>query len=179
MKKFLLIPLAAGMLNASCSTQIVNAEKPLADASLQTGKTYTFVLRNGEKKKFRIVSQDGASINGKDIDDKVYHINKSDIAQVRKPNPLGTAGIIAGGVAAAVLIPAYISNKPISQQSTANHLFNRVQLHQCFDRCQGVDIDFRQFFADVLQHRIVQLKERQLQIFFGNALDLFATILAP
>ncbi|GEM_PF-7027249 len=71
MKKFLLIPLAAGMLNASCSTQIVNAEKPLADASLQTGKTYTFVLRNGEKKKFRIVSQDGASINGKDIDDKV------------------------------------------------------------------------------------------------------------
>jgi len=40
-------------------------------------------------------------------------LDKSQISTISKPNVGGTLGIIAGGVAAAIIIPAYISNKPV------------------------------------------------------------------
>ncbi|MBH1958627.1 MAG: hypothetical protein I8H68_00805 [Flavobacteriia bacterium] len=42
-------------------------------------------------------------------------IQKAEIDEVKKNNTLGTVLITAGVVAAAVVIPAYVGNKPVGQ----------------------------------------------------------------
>ena len=114
MKKLYSIGLTV-LLLSSCKTNIVNHEKPYSDSKLKLEKHYTFYLKKNVKHKLYITKIDSLNIYGEDVLSNPKTIQKSDIIIIKKANSLGTAGIVVGVAAAAILIPAYSSNSPVGQ----------------------------------------------------------------
>ncbi|QOW11273.1 hypothetical protein Q73A0000_13355 [Kaistella flava (ex Peng et al. 2021)] len=112
---FTSLTLSSMILLSSCTTTLVSNKKKEIDSALQTGKTYTFVKNNGTQEKFRILKIEEDKITGKNDDEKNFVIEKADISKIKKSNTIGTVLIVVGALAAAVLIPAYVSNKPVGQ----------------------------------------------------------------
>jgi len=116
MRKISASVLTFTLLLNSCTTTLVSAKKqvPLEDA-VQIDKTYTFFQNNSSKQKIQVTNIDAEQISGKDENGKMIKIQKAEIDEVKKNNTLGTVLITAGVVAAAVVIPAYVGNKPVGQ----------------------------------------------------------------
>lgn len=113
MKQFLTSILLSGILLTSCTTSIVNQRKPYADDKLKLGKNYTFTIQDDKKYNLEVSKIDSLNVYGKNKEGELMVLDKSQISTISKPNVGGTLGIIAGGIAAAIIIPAYISNKPV------------------------------------------------------------------
>ncbi|MBV8325496.1 hypothetical protein [Chryseobacterium sp.] len=113
-----LITIMAGvslMLLSSCTTSLVNQRKPYNDNKLKLGKSYIFTTQDGKKYNIDVSKIDSLTLYGRDNTDNLVQIKKSEINTIKKHNVAGTLGIIAGGIAAVVIIPSYISNKPIGK----------------------------------------------------------------
>ena len=114
MKKFYSTVLFV-VLVSSCTTNVVNEKKLYSDTKLKLENKYTFFLQNNTRQKLVISKIDSLYIYGKDEQLNPKTIEKTNIVKVTKANSIGTTGIIIGVAAAAIIIPAYSSNKPVGQ----------------------------------------------------------------
>lgn len=100
----------------SCTTTIVSSTKANdINSVLSIGKTYSFIKKDGTKIRFKVEDINENTIIGRNIEYQRFEIEKNQIAEIKKGNTLGTVLIAAGVVASAIIIPAYVSNKPIGQ----------------------------------------------------------------
>ncbi len=115
MRFFYLLFTSLFLLN-SCKTTVVSAEQIRnIDSAIEIGKTYTFVKHDGTKYRFEVSQKTPTHLLGKNSENDQFNLEKAQIATVTKMNTLGTTLILAGIVAAAVTLPAYIKNKPVGQ----------------------------------------------------------------
>lgn len=104
------------MLLGSCTTTVLSSKKQnTVDAVVVKGKTYTFLKNDGSKVRFRVGTIDENTITGKTADEKIFVIEKNEISEIRKNNSLGTGLIVAAGLAAIIVIPAFVQNKAVGQ----------------------------------------------------------------
>ncbi|WP_412850326.1 hypothetical protein ACL0VS_11015 [Chryseobacterium sp. PMSZPI] len=115
MKRFVISTISSIILLSSCTTNVVNQRKAYNDSKLKLGKNYIFTTQDGKKYSLKISKIDSLTVYGKDSEENLITIEKSKIFTIKKHNVAGTVGIVVGGIAAAVVIPAYISNKPVGQ----------------------------------------------------------------
>ena len=104
------------LLLNSCTTTLVSAKKQnTVDSVVKPNNTYAFITKDGAKEKILVANIDQEKIMGTNAMGKTISIDKTQISEVKKSNTLGTVIIAAGIVAAAVVLPAYIQNKPVGQ----------------------------------------------------------------
>ena len=104
------------LLLNSCTSTLVSANRQnTVDSVVKPNITYTFVTKDGAKEKILVANIDQEKIVGTNAVGKTISVDKTQISEVKKSNTLGTVIIAAGIVAAAVVLPAYIQNKPVGQ----------------------------------------------------------------
>lgn len=115
MKKYLLSVVLSLLVLTSCTTRVVSSNKPYSDEKLFVGKHYTFLRTDGTKESLDITKIDSENIYGKNVDGREVLVEKSKISEIKKVSAGKTIGLAAGILAIAVLLPAYIQNKPVGQ----------------------------------------------------------------
>lgn len=113
-KLFLSFSLSFIILN-SCTTTLVSAGKSYSDATISVGNMYTFITSDGKKQALNITKIDEQNIFGKNSEGKELMVEKSKITKIKKTKVGATVALVVGVVALAVIIPAYVNNKPIGQ----------------------------------------------------------------
>ena len=113
-KLFLSLGLSILLLN-SCTTRVVSAKKPYSDSAISVGQTYTIVSNDGKKDALNITKIDEQNIFGKNSEGKELMVEKSKITEIKQTKVGATVALVVGIVALAIIIPAYVSNKPIGQ----------------------------------------------------------------
>lgn len=103
------------LLNSCTSTLLSSKKQNTIDAVVQKNNTYTFIKTDGTKETFRVTSISDDKVTGQNTAEKTIEIDKNQISEIKKSNTAGTVLIAVGVIGAAIVIPAYVKNKPVGQ----------------------------------------------------------------
>ena len=104
MKKIIAL-LSIFLIMASCQTKVVTNRMPLKDNTLQLYKTYNIQSEGSKTVKVEILKIDNENIYGKLKNGENITLDRKEIIQIRKPDPLSSLLIGAAAVAAVVFVP--------------------------------------------------------------------------
>lgn len=114
MKKTIALFLS-GILFTSCVSTKVSFKNNFDYSVLKTDKNYIIENQDGNKiRGFKYLSQNDMSVTGSQ-EGKEISIQKSQIKRILKPSTGKTLGLVVGVIGAAVVIPAYVGNRPVGQ----------------------------------------------------------------
>lgn len=112
--KFLSTALIITLLNSCISTK-VSSNNNYDYSILKQNSKYIVETKDGNKiREFEFFSDNENFITGKQ-DGKEIQIEKNNINKVSKFSAGKTIPLIVGGIAAAILLPAYIKNEPVGK----------------------------------------------------------------
>lgn len=115
MKTLLLFLILIAMCSISCVSTKVSSKNNFDYSVLRSNSKYIIETKDGNKiRQFEFSNQTENAIIGKQENSEVQ-IEKSNINKILKPSTGKTIPLIVGIVGAAVVIPAYIGNKPVGQ----------------------------------------------------------------
>ncbi|MEJ8597571.1 hypothetical protein JSO62_02515 [Riemerella anatipestifer] len=113
MKNVIKLSLLSFIVLTSCMSTKVSSENNFDYSVLKPGSWYTIENKNGTKiRAFELTKVTESSIIGKQ-EEKELIIDKNDVNKVLKLSIGKTIPLIITGVGVAVLLPAYIKNKPV------------------------------------------------------------------
>ena len=102
------------LLTNSCTTTLMSSQKQRSvNDVIETGKNYTFYKNDGTTQKINVAQITDGTVSGKTPDGKTAEIQTADITKIKKGNVLGTVAVVAGAIAIAVVLPAYVKNEPV------------------------------------------------------------------
>ena len=104
LKNSLLITLFL-LVVASCQTRIVNPNQTMRDNTLELYQKYTIQTMDTKVQKVEVLRVDAENIYGKTKNNEDVIIKRSDVRDIKKFDLLGTIGVIAGAIAAFIIIP--------------------------------------------------------------------------
>ena len=104
LKNSLLITLFL-LVVVSCQTRIVNPNQTMRDNTLELYQKYTIQTMDTKVQKVEVLRVDAENIYGKTKNNEDVIIKRSDVRDIKKFDLLGTIGVIAGAIAAFILIP--------------------------------------------------------------------------
>lgn len=114
MKKILTISTLSIFL-ISCVSTKVSSKNDYDYSVLKNNSKYILETKDGKKiRQFEFLKQTENLIVGKQENSEVQ-IEKSNIKKILKPSIGKTIPLVVGAIGAAVLIPAYVANKPVGQ----------------------------------------------------------------
>jgi len=93
------------VLVTSCQTRVVGANRPLKNNSLELYQTYTVQTVDAKTYKMKVLKLDDQYVYGKLKSGEAITLPKTDVREVRKPDPLSSVLIGLAAVAAVVFIP--------------------------------------------------------------------------
>lgn len=115
MKNKIILHSLSFLLLFSCTTRIVSEDKPYIDNEIFSGKIYSFMTKDSKKDHLKFIKEDEEAIYGENKEGVEIRIEKKQIISIKKSNIIGTVAIITGALVTAILLPAYIGNKPVGQ----------------------------------------------------------------
>ena len=89
----------------SCQTRVVHPNQAIKENTLELYEKYTIQTMDAKIQKVQVIRIDNENIYAKSKTNENIVIKKNDIREVKKFNLLGTIGVIAGAIAAFILIP--------------------------------------------------------------------------
>ncbi|MFL9832829.1 hypothetical protein [Chryseobacterium terrae] len=114
MKKILTISTLSIFLTSCVSTK-VSSKNDYDYSVLKNNSKYIVETKDGKKiRQFEFLKQTEDLIVGKQENSEVQ-IEKNNIEKILKPSTGKTIPLVVGVIGAAVLIPAYVGNKPVGQ----------------------------------------------------------------
>ncbi|AZA74560.1 MULTISPECIES: hypothetical protein [Chryseobacterium] len=114
MKKIAIISILNIFL-ISCVSTKVSSKNDYDYTVLKNNSKYIIETKDGKKiRQFEFLNQTENAIIGKQENSEVQ-IEKNNIDKILKPSTGKTIPLVVGIVGAAVLIPAYVGNKPVGQ----------------------------------------------------------------
>ena len=113
--KTLLLFLMMTMCSISCVSTKVSSKNNFDYSVLRNNSKYIIETKDGNKiRQFEFLNQTENLIVGKQENSEIQ-IEKDKINKILKPSAGKTIPLIVGIVGAAIVVPAYISNKPVGQ----------------------------------------------------------------
>jgi len=107
--------LMIAMFSISCVSTKVSFKNNYDYSVLRNNATYIIETKDGNKiRQFQFLRQTENLIVGKQENTEIQ-IEKDKIDKILKPSAGKTIPLIVGIVGAAVVVPAYIGNKPVGQ----------------------------------------------------------------